>query len=100
MKIVKHGKFVEFGFPMECPRCGCVFELSREEFINSLYLDPSNNNETGVKHYCPECELLIIYPKPPSGFMKDMFNNTSRVCGYYKFKPQRRRRLQTLLWTE
>ena len=75
MKIIKHGKFIEYGFPMECSRCGCVFELNREEFINSLYLDPSNENEAGLKHYCPECELLIIYPRPHLGFIRDTLEN-------------------------
>lgn len=75
MKIVKHGKFVECDFPIECPRCGCVFELNREEFINSLYPNPSNKNETGLKLFCPECELLIIYPRPHRGFVKDTLEN-------------------------
>lgn len=71
MKIIKHGKLVESGLTIECPRCGCIFELNREEFINSLYPNPLNKNETGLKYFCPECDLLIIYPRPYVGFVKD-----------------------------
>lgn len=75
MKTVKHGKFVECGFPMECPRCGCVFELSREEFINSLYINPTNKKDTKLKHYCPECNLLVIYLRPHLGFIQDIIED-------------------------
>ena len=75
MKIIKHGTFSERGVPIECPRCGCIFELNKEEFINSLYPNPSNKNETGLKHFCPECKLLVIYPRPHVGFIKDTLEN-------------------------
>lgn len=63
MKILKHGNKVNKSHIFTCKTCGCVFQMSHEEFTKNLYLDaefPSLRIKgKEFMYWCPECKSII-----------------------------------------
>lgn len=63
MKIIKHGNKFNKKYRITCDKCGCIFELKRDEYYNYLYPEYTSRIPQ-VKYWyysskCPECGSSI-----------------------------------------
>ena len=64
MKIIKHGVVPEINYRFTCSHCGCIFELTEEEYYLHRFV---NTDFSAMKivdadflYICPDCGRIII----------------------------------------
>ena len=64
MKIIKHGAVPEISHRFTCSYCGCIFELTEDEYFSHKFVntDFSTMSIINVDFFCPcpDCGHSII----------------------------------------
>lgn len=61
MKIIKHGNVKNPTHRFECKKCGCIFEITHDEFKLNTYYTSYNCSGKEFIYYCPDCKSAIRY---------------------------------------
>lgn len=64
MKIIKHGVVPEVNYRFTCSHCGCIFELTEEEYYLHRFVDVDFSTmkvvDADFLYICPDCGRIVI----------------------------------------
>ena len=64
MKIIKHGVAPKVNYRFTCSHCGCIFELTEEEYYLHRFVNTDFSTmkivDADFLYICPDCGRIII----------------------------------------